>query len=516
MHTPDFETFQSLSSRGNLIPVYREILADTETPVTVLMKHRLSSRLFVLESVEGGEKWGRYTFLGSDPSVVFIVRGEEIVIEEKGSVRRCRHGGDPLRHLKELLGSYRAVPVEGLPRFFGGAVGFLGYGMIRYFESRLAGNAGEPGTDDAVFLLADTLMIFDNVRHTLKVVACASTEGKGSLREAYDEAVARVDRLVGRLREPGTSAVGADLPGSAGCGLPGRKGPDKAGSHGGPFRSNMEPEAFKAIVRRAREYIAAGDVIQVVLSQRFEKENPVDPVDLYRALRYINPSPYLFFLRLDGLTLVGSSPEVMVRLEDGVAELRPIAGTRRRGKTEQEDRRLADELLEDPKERAEHVMLVDLGRNDLGRIARTGSVQVSQLMAVERYSHVMHLVSHVQAHLAPGKDWLDVLRATFPAGTLSGAPKIRAMEIIDELEPSRRGVYGGAVGYVSFTGNMDLCITIRTMAVREGKVFIQAGAGIVADSDPETEYRETVSKAEGMMRAFDLAASGFDLSRQGG
>jgi anthranilate synthase component 1 len=516
MYSPDFDTFQSLANRGNLIPVYREILADTETPVTVLMKHGSDSRLFVLESVEGGEKWGRYTFLGSDPSVVFTVRGDEIVIEERGRVRRLRHGGDPLGHLKELLGAYRAVPVEGLPRFFGGAVGFLGYGMVRYFESRLDKSAGEPGADEAVFLLADTLMIFDNVRHTVKVVACASTEGKGSLREVYDEAIARVDRLVSRLREPGRPAAGEELPDSTGCGLPRRKEPDEAGKGPTGFRSNMDPEAFKAIVRRAKEYITAGDVIQVVLSQRFEKESALDPVDLYRALRYINPSPYLFFLRLDGLTLVGSSPEVMVRLEEGVAELRPIAGTRRRGRTEQEDRRLADELLDDPKERAEHVMLVDLGRNDLGRIARTGSVQVSQLMAVERYSHVMHLVSHVEAHLAPGKDWLDVLRATFPAGTLSGAPKIRAMEIIEELESSPRGAYGGAVGYVSFTGNMDLCITIRTMAVKDGKVFIQAGAGIVADTDPETEYRETVSKAEGMMRAFDLAASGFDLSGQGG
>ena len=278
-----------------------------------------------------------------------------------------------------------------------------------------------------------------------------------------------------------------------------------------PFRSNMTPEAFKSMVVKAKEYIVQGDIIQVVLSQRFQRDSAVHPVDLYRALRHVNPSPYLFFLRLDGMHLIGSSPEVMVRLEEGIAELKPIAGTRRRGKTEQEDRRLADELLEDPKERAEHVMLVDLGRNDLGRVARIGSVQVGQLMAVERYSHVMHLVSDIRAQLAPRKDCFDVLRATFPAGTLSGAPKVRAMEIIAELEPSRRGPYGGAVGYFSYDGNMDFCITIRTMLIKDGKIFLQAGAGIVADSDPEAEYRETLGKAEGMIQAVRLAESGFEL-----
>ena len=274
----------------------------------------------------------------------------------------------------------------------------------------------------------------------------------------------------------------------------------------------MAPEDYKAMVRRAKEYIVAGDVIQVVLSQRFQKENGMDTVDLYRALRYVNPSPYLFFLKLDDLVLIGSSPEVMVRLEEGVVELRPIAGTRRRGKNEQEDRMLSDELLHDPKERAEHVMLVDLGRNDLGRIARIGSVQVNQLMVVERYSHVMHLVSNIQAQLADGKDAFDVLKATFPAGTLTGAPKIRAMEIIQEMEPSRRGPYGGAVGYFSFTGNMDFCITIRTIVIKDGKILIQAGAGIVADSDPDAEYQETVNKAEGMIQAVRLAASGFEIT----
>jgi anthranilate synthase component 1 len=353
--------------------------------------------------------------------------------------------------------------------------------------------------DEAVFLVTDTLLIFDNVRHTLKIVACAMTGEGGKLQEIYDGAVRRIDDMTALLQAP----------------LPGRPASPERKDQGRktplPFRPDMAPETYRAMVRTAREYIAAGDIIQVVLSQRLQRESDTDPVDLYRALRHVNPSPYLFFLKIRDLYLIGSSPEVMVRTEEGVAELKPIAGTRRRGKNEQEDRRLADELLKDPKERAEHVMLVDLGRNDLGRIARIGSVQVNQLMAVERYSHVMHLVSDIQAQLAPGNDAFDVLRATFPAGTLTGAPKVRAMEIIAELEPSRRGPYGGAVGYFSYGGNMDFCITIRTMLIRDGKVFLQAGAGIVADSDPETEYRETLGKAEGMVQAVRLAENGFEL-----
>ncbi len=349
-------------------------------------------------------------------------------------------------------------------------------------------------SDDAVFMKTDALVIFDNIRHTIKVVACAFTDGEEDLRPAYDKALARIDALTDLLKtpRPATPAAAAR--------------PDDP-----PFSSNMTPEAFKSMVVKAKEYIVQGDIIQVVLSQRFQRDSQADPVDLYRALRHVNPSPYLFFLRVGDMHLIGSSPEVMVRLEEGIAELKPIAGTRRRGKTEQEDRRLADELLEDPKERAEHVMLVDLGRNDLGRVARIGSVQVGQLMAVERYSHVMHLVSDIQAQIAPQKDCFDLLRATFPAGTLSGAPKVRAMEIIAELEPSRRGPYGGAVGYFSYDGNMDFCITIRTMLIADGKVTLQAGAGIVADSDPETEYRETLGKAEGMIQAVRLAESGFEL-----
>jgi anthranilate synthase component 1 len=495
MHYPDFEHFKRLAREGNLIPLYREILADTETPVSALIKLRAKPHLFLLESVEGGEKWGRYTFLGSDPHVIFTVRGEEALIQEQGEIRTQKHGGDPLALLKDLLYSYRPVPVDGLPRFYGGAVGFLGYDMIRYVEDLPDETLKDLNTDDAMFLITDTLMIFDNVRHTIKVVACALTEGRDDLRLVYDEAIAKIDAMIETITAPTET----------------RTMQQDTSDYTSP-QSNMKPEAFKAMVKRAKDYIVAGDVIQVVLSQRFQREHRADPVDLYRALRYINPSPYLFFLKLEDLILIGSSPEVTVRLEDGIAELRPIAGTRRRGISEQEDRHLSDELLQDPKERAEHVMLVDLGRNDLGRIARIGSVQVNQYMVVERYSHVMHLVSHVQAQLLSGKDAFDVLKATFPAGTLTGAPKIRAMEIIDELEPSRRGPYGGSVGYFSYTGNMDFCITIRTMLILDGNIYIQAGAGIVADSDPEAEYQETVNKAMGMMQAIDMAVSGLDIT----
>src|SRR4030042_1630355 len=494
MHYPAFEQFKRLTKEGNLIPIYREILADTETPVSAMMKLRAKTHLFLLESVEGGEKWGRYTFLGFDPHCIFTVRGEDVLIQQNGEVQSRKHGGDPLTLLKDILYSYRPAPVAGLPRFYGGAVVFLCYDRVRYFE-RIPDQAPKDlPIDDAVFLITDTLMIFDNVRHTIKVVACALTEGRDDLKAVYDEAIARIERMIELIKAPGEPS---ELPQGA---------RDDA-----PPRSNMQPEAFKAMVKRAKDYIVAGDVIQVVLSQRFQREHRTDPIDLYRALRYINPSPYLFFLKLADLILIGSSPEVTVRLEEGVAELRPIAGTRKRGKNEQEDRHLADELLQDPKERAEHVMLVDLGRNDLGRIAQIGSAPGSQYMVVERYSHVMHLVSHVQAQLLPGKDAFDVLKATFPAGTLTGAPKIRAMEIIDELEPSRRGPYGGAVGYFSYTGNMDFCITIRTIMIKDDMLFIQAGAGIVADSDPSSEYQETVNKAMGMMQAADMAATGLAI-----
>ena len=484
MYCPSFKEFQDLAQRGNLVPVYREILADEETAVTALMKISRRPYAFLLESVEGGEKWGRYTFLGADPRVIFRVRAGGVEIQENGETKRLRPGGDPLTCLKELMEKYRPVPPGGLPRFFGGAVGYLSYDMVRYFEQKLArAPLGPPEMDDAVFLITDSLLIFDNVRHTIKVVLCAEipAEKKG-LEAVYGEAVKKIEGIIELLRHPAPSSASS---------------PDFRGTNPA-FHPNMEEETFKGMVRRAKEYIEQG-------------QTGLDPLHLYRALRFVNPSPYLFFLKLGEDYLIGSSPEVMVRVENGIAELRPIAGTRKRGRTEQEDRRLADELLKDPKERAEHVMLVDLGRNDLGRVARVGSVQVNQFMTVERYSHVMHLVSNVQSQLAEGKDSFDVMRAVFPAGTLSGAPKVRAMEIIDELERSPRGPYGGAMGYFSFSGNMDFGITIRTLVLEGDRISIQVGAGIVADSNPDSEYEETLNKAAGLMKAVRIAASGFEI-----
>jgi anthranilate synthase component I len=492
MYQPSFEEFANMAQRGNLIPVYREILADVETPVSVLMKLQEKDHVYLLESVEGGEKWGRYSFLGTDAGVIFQVRGKEVIITEKGRVAKRAHNGDPMQYLRDLLGRYQPVSVPGLPRFYGGAVGYLGYDMVRYFEKLPGGQNDDLDLDEAVFVISDSLMIFDNIRHTIKVVACAFTEDAESLEESYAVSCRKIEDLIKTLSMP---AIHQEK--------------DSVDAGDVSFASNMTKEQYEAVVEKAKDYIRNGDAIQVVLSQRFQTECQSNPVDLYRALRFINPSPYLFFLKVDDATLIGSSPEVMVRLEEQTMELRPIAGTRKRGNTEQEDRQLSDELLSDEKERAEHVMLVDLGRNDLGRVADTGSVQVNQYMVVEKYSHVMHLVSNVRAQLLRGKDAFDVLAATFPAGTLTGAPKIRAMEIIDELEQVKRGTYGGAVGYFSFSGNMDFCITIRTMLLKDGQIYIQAGAGIVYDSVPEKEHQESLNKARAMLQAVRLAAGGF-------
>ncbi len=499
MHQPSFAEFEKLAKKGNLVAVYREILADVETPVSVLMKLQHKKYVYLLESVEGGEKWGRYSFLGADAGTVFRVQGDKIVIEEGKKIVSRDHKGNPLKLLRDLMKQYKPVSVPGLPRFSGGAVGFVGYEMVRHFEKLPQNVDDDLGIDDALFVISDTIMIFDNIRHTIKIVSCAFTEEAESLEEIYSESCRKIDAMIETLSLPSTHKINSAA-----------SGDDIL------FASNMTPEEYQKIIGRAKEYITAGDIIQVVLSQRFETDCRCHPVDLYRGLRYINPSPYLFFLKLDDLILIGSSPEVMVRLEGDTMELRPIAGTRRRGKTEQEDRALADELLSDEKERAEHVMLVDLGRNDLGRVAETGSVQVNQYMVVEKYSHVMHLVSNVRAQLAQEKDAFDVLAATFPAGTLTGAPKIRAMEIIDELEKIKRGPYGGAVGYFSFSGNMDFCITIRTMVMKNDKIYVQAGAGIVYDSDPESEHQESVNKARGMLQAVRLAARGFVIENGNG
>ncbi|MCX7981615.1 MAG: anthranilate synthase component I [Syntrophales bacterium] len=494
MYHPDRKTFKELAKQGTLVPVFREIIADTETPVSLLLKIARERQVFLLESVEGGEKWGRYTFLGSKPKKIIRIQKENGIVENAQGVSVIPHDGKPLDFLRREILSSKPVKTPGLPRFFGGAVGFFSYDMVRYFEHLPDNTLNDLPTDEAVFLLTDTLFIFDNIRHTVKVLACAHIDEKTDLDTLYDETVDRIEQEISLLNP---------------CEFPTfEASPEEKEIR---YSSNLSPEAFKDIVRRAKEYIFAGDIIQVVLSQRFEIHENVSPVDLYRALRFINPSPYLFFLKIDDLHLIGSSPEVLVRMEEGLAEVKPIAGTKKRGRTEQEDRKLADELLQDPKERAEHVMLVDLGRNDLGRIARKGSVQVNQFMTVERYSHVMHLVSLVQAQVAPDKDCFDVLASCFPAGTLTGAPKIRAMEIIDELEPTRRNIYGGAVGYFSYTGNMDFCITIRTLVKQRGRLFLQAGAGIVADSDPQSEYEETLNKAQGMMQAVRLVKAGFKI-----
>jgi len=491
MYTPSLTEFTSLAARGNLIPVYREIMADLDTPVSAFRKIDDGRRAFLLESIEGGEKWARYSFLGAAPTVVVRCRGHLVEVLEEGKEPQRSETDDPLGFLREYLARFQPVEVPGLPRFFGGAVGYLGYEMVRHFERLPTAKPAAIGAWDAVFVITDTLLVFDNVQQKIKVVSNAHLEGQ-TPEAAYQAAVAKIDALIARLQAPSVRPTAAPADRRA------------------ELTPNMTRAEFEGAVRQAKEYVRAGDIIQVVLSQRFSGELTVEPFDIYRVLRTLNPSPYLFFLRLDDTVVLGASPEVMVRKEGSRVELRPIAGTRPRGGTPEEDEALAAELLADPKERAEHVMLVDLGRNDLGRVCRTGTVQVTELMVIERYSHVMHIVSNVQGELTGGRDAFDVVRATFPAGTLSGAPKVRAMEIIDELEPVRREIYGGAVGYVSFSGNMDLAIAIRTLAVQDGRVHLQAGAGIVADSDPASEWQETVNKAMAVRRAIELVEEGLD------
>ena len=396
---------------------------------------------------------------------------------------------DPLSVIKELMSRYRPVKLLGLPRFFGGAVGFLSYDMVRFFEDIGSRAADTLKIDDAVFMITDTLLIFDNLKHRIKVVSNAHIDGDAE--SAYSEAVARIDAIIGRLRAP-LPGIGSDGGGKA------------------EITPEMTKEAYLEMVRKAKEYIKAGDIIQVVPSQRFRAELTAAPFNIYRALKLINPSPYMYYLKLDDLTIIGTSPEILVRVEGEDVDVRPIAGTRQRGKSDEEDRALEYELLADPKERAEHIMLVDLGRNDIGRVSEVGSVQVTELMTVERYSHVMHIVSNVRGRLKAGLDSFDVLRATFPAGTVSGAPKVRAMEIIEELEPSRRGPYAGCLGYFGFSGNMDMCITIRTMVIKDNQIYMQAGGGVVADSDPDAEYQETVNKATALFKAVEMASEGLE------
>lgn len=489
---PSFDEFSRKAKDGNLIPVYREVLADMETPVSAFRKIDRGEYAFLLESVEGGEKWGRYSFLGSNPGLIFKAKGTTAEVITGTDVQSYTVEHDLLEPLKAILQQYRPVQSDTLPRFYGGMVGFLSYDVVRQFERLPATAKDDLDLPDALFLLPDTLLIFDNLSHRIKVVcnAYVPEATPQGLRQVYDDAAGKIDEIVEALRRPlalseGWSRDAGEL----------------------QLSSSMSHAEFIEAVRRAKEYVRAGDIVQAVISQRLSTKTTADPFDIYRALRVVNPSPYMYYLRLGDLRVVGSSPEVLVRLEEGRIDLRPIAGTRPRGRSDAEDQALEQELLSDPKERAEHIMLVDLGRNDVGRVAEVGSVRVSELMTVERYSHVMHIVSNIKGVLAEGYDAFDLLRACFPAGTVSGAPKIRAMEIIEELERVRRGPYAGAVGYFGFSGNMDTCITIRTVVIVDGTAHVQVGAGIVADSDPEREYEETMNKARGMLKAIEMAES---------
>ncbi|MDH4301662.1 MAG: anthranilate synthase component I [Nitrospira sp.] len=490
----NLDEFRSYAKQGNLIPLFREILADHDTPVSAFAKIDHGPSAYLLESIQGGEKWARYSFLGSgSPLLIYEDRGDLCV--KKGSHRRrIPSRGAPLDRLRELMEVYRPVTVPDLPRFVGGAVGYLGYDIVKTFENLPSRRKEHLDLPDFAFLLTETLLIFDNVSQKIKVVANAHVKSTSDrdIRAAYRQATGRIEAMIGRIRRPLKRVKPKP-----------RRSPIR-------FTANMNKADFEKMVSRAQEYIKAGDIFQCVLSQRWETSLQAPPFQLYRALRVVNPSPYMYYLRIAGVELIGSSPEILVRCEDGLVSVRPIAGTRRRGMTMEEDVELERRLLADAKERAEHIMLVDLGRNDIGRVAEQGSVRVESLMNVERYSHVMHIVSNVTGKLGATKTVYDVLKASFPAGTVSGAPKIRAMEIIEELEPTKRGPYAGAVGYISFSGNMDMCINIRTVVVSRHRAFIQAGAGIVADSNPEHEYEETCNKSRAMMKAIELAEQGLE------
>lgn len=488
----NFAAFQKLSKKGNLVPIFSVFLADTQTPVSAFMKVQAASKSgfnFLLESVEGQEKWASFSFLGFDPAQVCTFQGQNWQVHSGRSIKRKVLKSSPFVELKRMLANFKPVDVPGVPRFFGGAVGFLGYETVRFFEPIALKKPSGIDIPDGVFMITDSLIVFDNVRHQIQIIVNAhipaSKSAKG-LRRIYDRALQQIEDIYQILVKP-LPAAPVIKPKIS------------------PPRPLLGEKKFVSLVKRAKDYIAAGDLIQVVLSNRFVGNTNLEPLSVYRALRRVNPSPYMFFLNLQKFSLIGSSPETLVRLEDGRIHVRPIAGTRPRGRTEKEDQALATELAGDPKERAEHIMLVDLGRNDVGKVSCAASVEVTDLMKIERYSHVMHLVSHVHGKIRPDLDAFDVMAATFPAGTLSGAAKVRAMQVIEELEPQGRSFYGGAVGYFSFSGNMDLCITIRTVLLKQGKYVLQAGAGIVADSDPKMEFQECENKARAVIKALHLA-----------
>jgi anthranilate synthase component 1 len=486
---PSYNEFCRLAKQGNLIPVYQELLMDLETPLSFFKRLERDRYAFLLESVEGSEHWARFSFLGTRPYQIFKARGKRIEIIEKGK-KRSFVSDTPLDSLAELLAGWRPVPVPGLPPFSGGALGYVAYDAVAQLHA-IANERKDPlDTAEIFFIFVQTLVAFDNLKHTIKVIDNVRIDGETNLRKTYEQATARIQTVIASLKKKPRGIEPRDLSPTTGK----RK-----------FTSNLTRSEFHRAVGRAKEYIRAGDVIQAVLCQRLETETTTDPFEIYRALRVINPSPYMYYLELEDLRVIGSSPETMVRLTNGTIELRPIAGTRRRGATPDEERELEADLLSDPKERAEHIMLVDLGRNDVGRVADVGSVEVNELMAIERYSHVIHIVSNVRGKLAPDKSAFDLFVSAFPAGTVSGAPKIRAMQIISELEPEKRSLYAGAIGYFGYNGNLDTCIVIRTIVMKGKKVFINAGAGIVADSDPEAEYQETLNKARAMLTAVELA-----------
>lgn len=495
MFKPSLEEFKQKAKSGNLIPVYKEILADLDTPVSAYMKISGGEYSFLLESIEGGEKWARYCFLGCDPSVVVSTKGRTLTLIENGKQeQREIKSGSPLSAVKKIMARYQPVPSAGLPRFSGGAVGFVSYDMVRFFEDLPEQTVDDLDVPDSQFVITDTMLVFDNVSQTIKIVSNAFVEGD-DLTAVYENTIRKISALEEKLKTPLARGSVPDVEEGSASPL--------------SFDSNMKEEEHKQAVTRIKKYIQEGDAIQVVFSQRLKFSINRDPFDIYRALRTINPSPYMYYLKFGELQVVGSSPEVLVRLEDDKVEVRPIAGTRKRGRNEEEDLELEQDLLSDEKELAEHIMLVDLGRNDIGKVAEINTVEVDERFTIERYSHVMHIVSNVKGTLKKGLDCFDVLEAAFPAGTLSGAPKIRAMEIIDELEPTRRGLYGGAVGYISFNGNMDTAIAIRTLLIKGKTAYLGVGGGIVADSVPQSEFEETMNKGRALLKAIELAEKGW-------
>jgi len=487
MYTPSRSEFKKLAKSHNLIPVYREIIADMDTPVSAFNKLGDKENSFLLESVVGGEQIGRYSFLGSDPFLVITARGGSVTLigEENAQIENV---GDPLKIIEERILSYNPAIVDGLPAFFGGAVGYVGYDAIRYFERIPKTAEDDLEIPEMVFLFTDTLVAFDHIKHKMKVIANVRVSG-GDVNELYSRAIERIDEVIKKLRTPRGHAQLVEM------------GRFKTKE----FSSNVSKEQFVGMVDKSKKYIHDGDIFQVVLAQRFSTPVSIASFDIYRVLRTINPSPYMIYLKLKEFTMAGASPEPLIQVQDGTVTTRPIAGTRPRGASIEEEQELESDLLADEKERAEHVMLVDLGRNDIGRVCEPGTVKVDDLMYVERYSHVMHIVSTVSGKLGGGKNAFDALRAAFPAGTVSGAPKIRAMEIIDELEPTLRGPYAGIYGYFGYNGSLDCGITIRTVIIKDGYAYIQAGAGIVADSVPEKEYVETKNKARALFAAIDQA-----------